>query len=223
MIECAHAARATGSLRRNVCSGSGGLKDLKVSFGTGLEVLNAYWGYLSDGGLVIEDRAELDVGDTVALDVHIESSRASYALAGKVVRRESRSGQAVIAFDPGQPHDLLLSEALAETDNVPARRHRRYRIELKARVRRISDGACSDALLINISREGCCAQLSAPDGGALSVGASLEIEAGAFVARGSVVWQRSLERGIRFTDDGDGDDSARNLLHQYLASLERPS
>lgn len=201
-------------------SGSEGLKDFKVRFGTGVEVLNAYWGYLSDGGLVIEDRSELDVGDTVSLDVHIESSRASYALAGKVVRRETTSGQAVIAFDPGQPHDLLLSEALAETDNVPARRHRRYRIELPARLRRHLDGGSEgEAVLINISREGCCARLAGPDSGEFAVGSSLQIEAGQFVATGSVVWQRGVERGIRFAPEDR--DAARTLLHQYLATLDR--
>ena len=197
--------------------GSGGLKDFKVRFGTGVEVLNAYWGYLSDGGLIIEDRSELDVGDMVALDVHIESSRTNYALAGKVVRRESASGQAVIAFDPGQPHDLLLSEALAETDNVPARRHRRYRIELAATLKR-PDADPRRATLVNISREGCCVRLGEPDGGSFGVGASLEIEAGELVATGTVVWQRGIERGIRFS--ADSGDVAQTLLHQYLARLD---
>lgn len=197
------------------------LKDFKVRFGNGVEVLNAYWGYLSDGGLVIEDRSELAVGDMVALNVHIESSRASYALAGKVVRREQTSGQAVIAFDPGQPHDLLLSEALAETDNVPARRHRRFRVEVPARLRRRTRvGPDGEATLINVSREGCCARLDEPDNGHFTVGASLEIAAGNVVATGRVVWQRGAERGIHFAEP-DHQGAAQTLVQQYLASLDR--
>ena len=197
------------------------MRDFEVRFNSGAEVLNAYWGYLSDGGLVIEDQAELDVGESVALQVHIESSRAKYALAGKVVRRESRSGQAVIAFDPGQPHDLLLSEALAETDNVPARRHRRYRIDLDALLRKPTepDSGC-EVRLINVSREGCCARLSQPDRGEFTVGSTLEIEADELAVCGAVVWQRGLERGIRFGLD-NCEEASKTLLHKYLATLER--
>lgn len=202
--------------------GGGGVKDFEVRFNSGAEVLNAYWGYLSDGGLVIEDRAELDVGDTVALQVHIESSSANYALAGKVVRRDTPTGQAVIAFDPGQPHDLLLSEALAETDNVPARRHRRYLIDLGARLRNSHEGEPSEAVLINISREGCCARLARPDRGDFSVGSRIEIEAGELSVCGKVVWQRGVERGIRFGLE-ECEEASRTLLHQYLASLDRPA
>lgn len=204
--------------------GGGAVKDFEVRFNSGAEVLNAYWGYLSDGGLVIEDRAELDVGDTVALQVHIESSRANYALAGKVVRRETSSGQAVIAFDPGQPHDLLLSEALAETDNVPARRHRRYPINLDASIRRPNTSDPGDpchATLINISREGCCVRLGAPDQGAFSVGSNLAIEAGELSVCGRVVWQRGVERGVRFGLD-DCEEASLTLLQQYLAKLDHP-
>lgn len=194
-------------------------KDFEVRFNNGQDVLNAYWGYLSDGGLVIEDRAELEVGDAIALRVRIESSSADYALAGKVVRRQNDSGHAVIAFDPGQPHDLLLSEALAETDNVPARRHRRYRIDLPADVRAQGDGAGIGANLINISREGCCVRLGTPDRGRLSVGSDIEISAGDFLVCGQVVWQRGNERGVRFAQSA-GEEASRSLLSRYLQRLD---
>jgi hypothetical protein len=194
------------------------LKDFEVRFGKGQDVLNAYWGYLSDGGLVIEDRAELEVGDAVSLNICIESSRARYALAGKVVRRQSDSGQAVIAFDPGQPHDLLLSEALAETDNVPARRHRRYRVELSARLSAGLDSAAIGATVVNISSEGCCVRLAEPDRGRLGVGTRVDIAAADFTITGQVVWQRGAERGVRF---GVGDAAPTSLvpLHSYLEKL----
>ena len=110
------------------------MKDLEVRFETGREVLNAYWGYLSDGGLIIPDQGLLAVGDPVALSVRIESSRATYALSGKVVRCDAATGRAVIAFSPGEPQDMLLTQALADAEHVPARRARRFRVTLDARV-----------------------------------------------------------------------------------------
>lgn len=221
---------STSSIRRNRSPNScdnllalpggrpdGGLvRDFEVQFGSGQEVLNAYWGYLSDGGLVIEDAEALAVGDPVALAIEIASSGAAYNLRGKVVKRQADSGYAVIAFDPGQPHDLLLSEALAETDNVPARRHRRYWVDLSAKVSRNGSDPRLEGRLVNISREGCCVHLGETDRGSLSVGSPIAIEAGNFQVGGEVMWQRNLERGIRFDI---GEAASLKLLHEYLRTL----
>lgn len=193
------------------------VKDFAVRFGSGQEVLAAYWGYLSDGGLVIEAGDALDVGDGVSLEVAIASSGAHYNMTGKVVRRQPTNDHVVIAFDPGQPHDLLLSEALAETDNVPARRHRRYRIHLVAQVSSETVPA-HDGLLVDISREGCCVHLDEAHRGDLTVGSTLAIEAKSFSVQGEVMWQRNLERGIRFDIASAG--SSLTVLHEYLRSLD---
>ena len=74
------------------------MKAVEVRFASGKEVLGAYWGYLSDGGLVIPDDGGLTVGDAVSPSVQITSASASYALAGRVVRRDPTSRRAVIAF-----------------------------------------------------------------------------------------------------------------------------
>lgn len=194
------------------------MRDFEVQFGSGVEVLNAYWGYLSDGGLVIDDRESLKVGDPVALVIEIFSSGAKHRLRGKVVRRQPVSGHVVIAFDPGQPHDLLLSEALAETDNVPARRHRRYWIDLAARVSSNGKDRQLESRLVNISREGCCVHLEESDRGQLSIGSPIAIEAGDFSVGGQIVWQRNLERGVRFAL---GEASSLAVLHEYLRTLNR--
>ena len=192
------------------------MRDFSVQFGSGLDVLNAYWGYLSDGGLVIEDEEVLEVGDPVALAIAIASSGVKYNLRGKVVHRQPSSGHAVIAFDPGQPHDLLLSEALAETDNVPARRHRRYRIDLPAQVSATDSAPRLGGQLVDISREGCCVHLAESDRGQLSVGSPIAVEAGGFAVEGQVMWQRNLERGVRFNVS---ESSSLTLLHEYLRTL----
>jgi hypothetical protein len=92
---------------------------------------------------------------------------------------------------------------------------------LAARVRRSTGGEGVVATLVNISREGCCVRLGAPDLGAFGVGSSLEIEAGELSVCGQVVWQRGVERGVRFGLD-DCEEVSKTLLHQYLASLDRP-
>ena len=139
----------------------GETKSIRVSFPTGRELLNAYWGLLANGGLVLSEPhgRGLREGDAVSLDVVIESSQQQYQLAGHVVRRPPSAGgsreRVVIAFSPGEPHDLLLSAAWAETENVPARRQRRFPIDANVKFR----GAQAEersGRLVNLSYGGCC-------------------------------------------------------------------
>jgi hypothetical protein len=181
------------------------VKDLEVRFETGREVLNAYWGYLSDGGLIIPDQGQLSVGDPVSLSVLIESSRCHYSLSGKVVRRDTSAGRAVIAFSPGQPQDMLLTHALADAEQVPARRARRFRVALDARIVDASNGTQPfDARLVDLSEFGCCFRLEESEDGCLPVGTPIEIAAPDFAVGGRVVWTRHTERGVAFV----GQDTA---------------
>jgi hypothetical protein len=184
--------------------------DLQIRFNSGRDVLNAYWGYLSDGGLVLPDHG-IDVGLTVALEIHIESIHTTYALMGSVVRRDS-GGQMVVRFSPGEPHDMLLTDALSETDNVPARRHRRYRIDRPAR---LSGATCElTARVVDVSDEGCCVQLGAVDVTAAPVGTILEVICDGLTLPGKVVWARHTERGVMF------DATTRTAeLREYVRRL----
>jgi hypothetical protein len=175
------------------------MKHVDVRFGSGRDVLNAYWGYLSHGGLVIRDPAGLDVGQPVSLQVEIESSQSRYSLAGEVVKRQS-DGRTVIAFRPGEPHDMLLTEALAETDQVPPRRHRRFQVDLDAHVQAPS-GTELPARVVNLSEGGCCVRV-VRGAANLDIGADVDIRASDFRATGRVVWTRHTERGVRFEDPG---------------------
>jgi hypothetical protein len=184
------------------------VKELNVRFKNGRDVLNAYWGYLSDGGLIIDSEEDgghggLDVGQPVSLNIQIDSSRSSYLLSGRVVRRQAEGKQVIVAFRPGEPHDMLLTEALAETDNVPAGHHRPYRGDVGAEVSQVEDcSASTPARLLNISQEGCCLRVDDPSRGDIGVGVRVKIAATEFALLGEVVWARNTWRGVRFTEGG---------------------
>jgi hypothetical protein len=174
------------------------LKQVEVRFSCGKDVLSAYWGFLSDGGLVIPDRDDFDEGQAIKLSIHIASSDTSYALGGRVVRRHMAGQQAIVAFDPGEPHDMLLTAALSETDDVPARRFRRYPVSLPAEIERSGEELAGQ--LTDISRAGCCIRLAGEH--TLAVGDRVHLSTPRFAASGAVVWIRGKECGVSFDEIG---------------------
>jgi hypothetical protein len=186
--------------------GTGEPKNVDVCFGTGSDFLHSYWGYLSGGGLIIDGERDLRVGEPVALRVSITSSKSEYRLTGRVVR--AMSDRATIAFDPSQPHDMLLTAALAETEHVPARRHRRYTTQLHAEVRNGRGGA--DGQMIDIGLGGCCVRLDHPDESQiLPTGATVTVRTERFQMVGRIVWTHGHERGVEFDNDDPGLDDVR--------------
>lgn len=188
------------------------LKDLEVRFESGRDVLSAYWGYLSDGGLVIPGRDGLIVGEDVSLQVLIASAQARYSLAGRVVRLDPGRGAVTIAFSPGQPHDMLLTQALADADQVPARRARRFRVDLPAQVEVDEPASAFSARLLDVSELGCCMQVYG-EAGNLGIGRGIGIVTEEFSVRGRIVWARRDERGVLFIDrQTDTDDRIREFV-----------
>jgi hypothetical protein len=179
------------------------VKDVEVCFGSGRDVLHSYWGYLSDGGVVIADQAGLEVGDEVALAITIASTGATYRLAGKVVRCEPEADRVTVAFDPGEPHDMLLTEALSEAHNVPPRRHRRFAIDLDVEVSE-HGGPPVAARMVNVSEAGCCVRVGCDHRYELERGSRVVITAGDLVTEGEVIWAVGAERGVRLAA-GAGD------------------
>ncbi len=171
---------------------------IDVSFGNGEELLSAYWGYLTGGGLIIHDPG-LEVGQDVSMLVTINSSASKYSLRGTVVKCEPDSEKAVIAFRPGQAHDMLLSEALAESDNVAPRRFARFSINCGIRVSH--SGKELRATLVNLSQEGACLRLSTADKDELQLDQDATIVHGSVHALGKVVWVRHVERGLQMSAD----------------------
>jgi hypothetical protein len=102
------------------------MRSIQVQFASGREVLNSYWGFLKNGGLVLADPNDLAEGDNVVLDVKIKSLKRSYKLAARVVKRASEGNRAFVAFDEGQEQDVMLNAAWADSHEVPQRKHRRY-------------------------------------------------------------------------------------------------
>jgi PilZ domain-containing protein len=102
------------------------MRSLQVHFASGREVLNSYWGFLKNGGLVLADPHDLIEGDDVVLDVKIKSLKASYKLQARVVKRAPDGDRAFVAFDAGQEQDVMLNAAWADSHEVPQRKHRRY-------------------------------------------------------------------------------------------------
>jgi hypothetical protein len=188
------------------------VRGVEVSYATGKDLLAAYWGYLSDGGLVLDDDT-LRPGELVALRITIESAGVCHALQAKVARTRD-SGRAVVAFEPGQPHDMLLTEALADAENVPARRHRRYQVDLEAEVQ--NGSASAPGRIINVSASGCCVRVPATHREHFAAGASVRVQSGELAAQGRVVWARHTERGVEFAEEPHG---VLTWVRAYLDAL----
>jgi Tfp pilus assembly protein PilZ len=196
------------------------LKSIEITFTTGRDVLKAYWGFLSNGGLVLQEEHDLELGDPVALRVTIASSQREYKLRGHVVRRPDVSHaspeRTVIEFAPGEPHDLLLSAAWAETDNVPARRHRRQPVDREIAVRVPTGGATAIAgRLLNVSLGGCCVNVA---GGSHRVraGESVVLVAGEIAAQGLVRWQRADDLGVQFDESPSLRTDVERFVRMFL-------
>ena len=171
---------------------------VEVSFGSGEELLTSYWGYLTGGGLIIGDEG-YDVGDSLTMQVSIASSDSRYKLHGTVVKRSPEDGVAVVAFRPGEAHDMLLSEALAESENIAPRRHPRFATQRD--ITATAGARAHAAQLVNVSREGCCVRLPKGQVDELPIDTEVELQLGEVCAIGVVVWSRNLERGIHLSAD----------------------
>jgi hypothetical protein len=173
------------------------MRTARVEFPSGREVLRAYWGFLSTGGLVVGEPALVE-GDLVKLDVKIASLKKVYHLTGYVKKAEQ--GRAHVAFDAGHAHEELLNAAWADSHGVPERHHRRYDLGLQVSYR-IGD-AEGQGRIVNLSRGGCCLEAEHT----LRVGTRLHLHGEGFALDGQVRWAHASARrmGIefsRFQDD----------------------
>jgi hypothetical protein len=177
------------------------MTQLDIHFANGREVLNAYWGYLSGGGLTIrrhEKAQELKAGQAVVLHVHIGTRRA-FSVHGQVVR--AWPDKIVIRFEAHDTQNRLLTEALAEQD-----------IDMEARLSftDTSSTTVKTARLFVLSEDGCGLRLSADDEGAPpDVGTEVAIEASGFRIDGCVVAASDSERCILFGSGSDAIEAVR--------------
>ena len=185
----------------NVAPASG--RRVTVHFPTGRELLRSYWGLLANGGLVLSEPHGLHEGDAVQLCVSIGSSGESFELRGKVVRTPHDSenrDRVVIAFDAGEPHDVLLDAAWAESEHTAARRQRRFPMDVDIRFHSPATGEIEIAgRLLNLSLGGCCVRVSRPtDHSKFTVGGALTLITQRTRVPGVIRWSEGSCRGIEF-------------------------
>ena len=199
------------------------VKSLKVAFPAARDLLNAYWGLLANGGLVLPSPPYgLEQGDRIALEVTIESASLTCALGGQVVRHPGTStgpsdDRIVIAFDPGEPQDILLDAAWAEIDNVPARRERRFPLDVDIRFSPAGgpDEVALSGRLVNLSLGGCCLRVPrSHDGPKVRVGEPLTLISSKSKVSGVVKWSDGSCRGIEFPTPAT--DDIESFVRQFI-------
>jgi hypothetical protein len=172
------------------------MRSIQVHFASGREVLNSYWGFLKNGGLVLADPRDLVEGDDVLLDVKIKSLKRSYKLQAKVVKRGPEGQRAFVAFDAGQDQDMMLNAAWADSHEVPQRKHRRYATGNKVLYSHNGQPANTHAgQILDVSPGGC--RLRGPH--LYPVGAHVRVIAMGIELDGHVRWTAGgREMGIEF-------------------------
>jgi Tfp pilus assembly protein PilZ len=197
------------------------MKSVAVTFPNGRELLDSYWGLLANGGLVLPEPAGLHEGDQVTLELIIASSGQRHVLKGRVVRTpphaDNEPGRVIIAFDPGEPHDLLLSAAWADLENVPPRRARRFVLDVDVRFHDPGTGAELSGRLVNVSLGGCCLRVSrSSDPAKMPVGRPLTIISDRHKLDGVVRWSEGSCRGIEFHAGDQG--AVEGFVKQFLSA-----
>jgi hypothetical protein len=172
------------------------MRSIQVQFASGREVLNSYWGFLKNGGLVLADPDDLIEGDNVVLDVKIKSLKRSYKLTARVVKRAPEGNRAFVAFEEGQEQDVMLNAAWADSHEVPQRKHRRYPTGNKVLYNQAGAATSTHAgQILDVSPGGC--RLRGPH--LLAVGARVRVIALGIELDGQVRWTAGgREMGIEF-------------------------
>ena len=171
------------------------MRSIQVQFASGREVLNSYWGFLRNGGLVLADPRDLSEGDSVVLDVKIKSLKRSYKLAARVVKRAPDGARAFVAFDEGQEQDLMLNAAWADSHEVPQRKHRRFPTGNQVLYSGGSELPTHAGQILDVSPGGC--RLRGPH--VLPVGARIRVVAMGIELDGQVRWcAGGREMGVEF-------------------------
>ncbi len=171
------------------------MRSIQVQFASGREVLNSYWGFLRNGGLVLADPRDLSEGDSVVLDVKIKSLKRTYKLAAHVVKRAPDGARAFVAFDEGQEQDLMLNAAWADSHEVPQRKHRRYPTGNQVLYAGGAEVPTHAGQILDVSPGGC--RLRGPH--ILPVGARIRVLALGIELDGQVRWcAGGREMGVEF-------------------------
>jgi hypothetical protein len=166
------------------------MKEVEVRFSSGREVLGAYWGHLTGGGIAIHPAAlseELREGQSVSLQV-IVASTPRVGISATVVRKTP--SKVILAFAGDDGKRRLLTAAFSERC-----------VALDARLLASDPEGVTDmhGQVFQLSDAGCC--LKVPIGEEhmpLSVGTNVTIALEGLCVSGCVVAARADERWVLF-------------------------
>lgn len=171
------------------------MRSVQVQFASGREVLNSYWGFLRNGGLVLADPRDLAEGDNVVLDVKIKSLKRTYRIAARVVKRAPDGERTFVAFEEGQEQDVMLNAAWADSHEVPQRKHRRYPTGNAVLYAAAGQQPTHAGQILDVSPGGC--RLRGPH--LYAVGARIRVVALGIELEGQVRWTAGgREMGVQF-------------------------
>ncbi|MEW5852460.1 MAG: PilZ domain-containing protein [Myxococcota bacterium] len=178
------------------------MKHIKIRFATAKEFLDAYWGLLANGGVSVRDDHGLREGESVTLDITLESTGTHQRLRGQVARctlQDDKPVEAVVAFYPGEPHEVLLSAAWAELESRPPRRHARLPVDSTVSIRLLNGSAETTGRLMDVSASGMCIRTEeAEEELPLSGGEKVMVVTELGTAHGVVRWRKPAELGVEF-------------------------
>ena len=179
-----------------------------IYFSTGGEVLQAYWGYVSGGGIIISRSSEVEAlheGRALVLHIHIGARRA-VSVDGTVAK--VAGDKVFVSFAlPREAERRLLTAALAERD---------IDVEAKLSKAQAADPSVTNARMFVLSEDGCWLRLGPDSSAALDIGTEVAIEAPDFSIRGCVVFACERERGILFRM---GDPEALEAVRACVSAV----
>jgi hypothetical protein len=186
------------------------MKQVEVRFSSGREVLGAYWGHLTGGGIAVDPATlsdEVREGQSISLQVRVASEH-RVAISGTVVKKTP--SKVIVAFATDDGKRRLLTAAFSERC-----------VALDARLLATDpDGVIDmDGHVFQLSDAGCCIRLPTMDEQLrLSVGTNITIVVEGLRVSGCVVAARADERWVLF----DPEKEAIAGLRAYLDGSRPP-
>lgn len=167
------------------------MKTMEVRYASGQDVLKAYWGYLTGGGLRLSAVGGVGRGDEVCVRVVNEASGACATLLGEVMC-ETAAGDLLVAFSSPDSQQCLftaaLSDLLVDVEGMIAQptaagtRRRRGRIT-------------------SVSRQGCRIATGDEEENEFALGTHVEFDGSGIHVGGYIVASGSGEHCMVFDDD----------------------
>lgn len=193
------------------------MKEVEVRFASGREVLGAYWGHLTGGGIAVDPAAlgeELREGQSVSLQVRVGADH-RVAIPGTVVKKSQN--KVILAFAADDGKRRLLTAAFSER-----------RVALDTRLLATDPDGVVDILghVFQISDAGCCVRLSELEQQLpLSVGTNVTLLVDGLRVSGCVVAARADERWVLFDPEAEALAGLRAYLDGAAAgpAIDSPS